>query len=74
MRRTEKLIVKRIIDLVVSGNCKEDEIIDMVEKEFKIPNEEIPSVIELIKTGLFRAQLISKGTQYPESNYRRMTL
>ena len=65
---SHKLIVKRIFDLLNSENSNEQIIIDKIESEFEISTDEAQTVLELTKTGLFRASFISKGLQYPTNN------
>lgn len=61
-------IVERIISLWDTGMKDEEGIIGIIHSEFHIPEDDVESIFELIKIGLFRAQFISTGEKYPKNN------
>ncbi|MBO9204843.1 MULTISPECIES: hypothetical protein [Niastella] len=61
-------IVERIINLWDIGVDEEEKVIEIVQTEFQISEDYAESIFELIKIGLFRAQLKSTGAKYPKNN------
>jgi propanediol dehydratase large subunit len=62
------IIVNKVVALLNSERETDLTIINKVVNEFKIDENEAESVLELTKTGLFRAQFISSGQIYPKNN------
>ena len=61
-------IVERIISLWDTGMKDEEKVIEIIHAEFHIPEDDVESIFELIKIGLFRAQFTSAGEKYPKNN------
>jgi hypothetical protein len=67
-KSSSEIIVEKVVALLNSERETDLSIINKVVNEFKIDENEAESVLELTKTGLFRAQFISTGQLYPKNN------
>jgi hypothetical protein len=61
-------IVNAVFDLWNNGVENEEVIIETIQSAFQLPEDDAESIFELIKTGYFRALIISAGQKYPKSN------
>lgn len=66
--KNTNLIVERVVSLLESDMGTDSSIADQLKLEFEINDDEAEYVIELTKTGLFRAQIESAGMKYPINN------
>lgn len=63
-----EIVVERVISLLESNTENVSVIIDQIKSEFQVNEDEAESILELTRTGLFRAQIFSGGLKYPKSN------
>jgi hypothetical protein len=59
-----KMVVTSIMRLMEKG-LKDDAIIEHLKSEFNISNDDAHFVLELTRTGLFRATMLYSGKPYP---------
>ena len=62
-------LIERVISLLNEGKYNDEKIIKTLESEFSFTEDcDAEIVLELIKTGLFRATFIAGGQTYPKNN------
>lgn len=61
-------LVNSILALWDAGIKDDGFVIEKLESEFGISKDDAELALELTKTGLFRAQIISSGVTYPKNN------
>jgi hypothetical protein len=61
-------LVNRILALWEEGIKDDTAVIEKIRSEFQFSQNDAEWALELTQTGLFRAQIISKGEKYPKNN------
>lgn len=61
-------IVSSIFNLIEGESADDQTIIAMLVSEFNVTTDEAEDFLELVKTGISKAMIVSNGHSYPQSN------